>query len=288
MTAGETAGVIAAMGTRLGPDVVGACRSLFDAEQQVLAAEVPPVAIDCAYGPDPRNRLDLYGEGKGRPVVLFVHGGGFLVGDKGGHSENGGSGWANAHVGRWAAANGLIGAVMNYRLAPAHMWPSGAEDVGLAVDWLRVNVASHGGDPERIFLLGTSAGAVHISAFLKAREDHGKLVRGAALLSGLYGFTPLDERDMLYYGPQDCYDLRMPMGGVMATGLPLLLACAEFDPPRFQAEWASLLQARLGRHGHLPRAHYASGHNHYSMAMHLGTADRRLSDELLSFFADHS
>jgi hypothetical protein len=93
---------------------------------------------------------------------------------------------------------------------------------------------------------------------------------------------------MLYYGPQDCYDLRMPMGAVMATGLPLLVACAEFDPPRFQAEWASLLQARLGRHGHLPRAHYASGHNHYSMAMHLGTADRRLSDELLSFFADHS
>lgn len=289
MTARETGRAIAAMGTKLGPDVVAACRGLFQAEQAPLAAEIAPVALDCAYGPDARNRLDLYGQGVDpRPVVLFVHGGGFLVGDKGGQAGGGESGWTNAHVGRWAAANGLIGAVMNYRLAPAHMWPSGAEDVSLAVEWLRANVAGHGGDPDRIFLLGTSAGAVHVSAFLKAREDHGKLVRGAALLSGLYGFTPLDERDMLYYGPQDCYDLRMPMGAVMATSLPLMVACAEFDPPRFQAEWASLLQARLGRHGHLPRAHYASGHNHYSMAMHLGTSDRRLSDELLSFFADHS
>lgn len=287
MTAGETARAIAAMGTRLGPEVVADCRALFDAEQQALAGRVAPGAIDCAYGPDPRQRLDLYGGGGDpRPVVLFVHGGGFLVGDKGGPVEKGGSGWANAHVGRWAAANGLVGAVMNYRLAPAHMWPSGAEDVSLAVDWLRANAARHGGDPERIFLLGTSAGAVHVSAFLRERENHAQLVRGAALLSGLYGFTPLDPRDMLYYGPQDCYELRMPLGAIMATNLPLLVACAEFDPPRFQAEWCSLLHARLGRHGKLPRACYVSGHNHYSAALHLGTSDHRLADELLGFFAD--
>lgn len=278
--------VIRGIGTRLGPDVVAAMRDLYEAEQAPLAAALPPLALDCAYGPDARNRLDLYRQGDAgerRPVVLFVHGGGFLVGDKGGADS-----WANAHVGRWAAANGMLGAVMNYRLAPQHLWPSGAEDVGLAVDWLRGHAAGHGGDPERIFLLGTSAGAVHVSAFLKAREDHERLVRGAALLSGLYGVTPLDERDMRYYGPQDCYALRMPLTAVMETRLPLLLACAEFDPPRFQAEWASMLQGRLGRHGRLPRAHYASGHNHYSMAMHLGTADRRLSDELLAFFADHN
>lgn len=282
---------IGELGTRLGPDVVEAMRALYEAEQAPLAAAMPAVAVDCAYGPDARNRLDLYRADEAdelRPVVLFVHGGGFLVGDKGGESGGGAGNWANAHVGRWAAANGMVGAVMNYRLAPQHMWPSGAEDVTLAVEWLRANVAGHGGDPDRIFLLGTSAGAVHVSAFLKAREDHGDLVRGAALLSGLYGVTPLDERDMRYYGPQDCYALRMPLAAVMETRLPLFMACAQFDPPRFQTEWASMLQGRLGRHGRLPRAHYASGHNHYSMAMHLGTADRRLSDELLSFFADHS
>lgn len=277
---------IASLGTRMGPDVVCAMRALYDAEQAPRAAALAPAAIDCVYGDHPRNRLDLYREGEGealRPVLLFVHGGGFLVGDKGGTS-----GWANAHVGRWAAGHGLLGAVMNYRLAPDETWPAGAEDVAAAVDWLRANAAQHGGDPDRILLLGTSAGAVHVSAFLKLRPDHAKLVRAAALLSGLYGFTPLDERDMLYYGPQHAYAGRMPRQVVVDTELPLLLACAEFDPPRFQAEWAGLLEARLDRHGALPRAHYASGHNHYSMAMHLGTSDRRLADEILSFFATYS
>ncbi|MFD2779895.1 hypothetical protein ACFS32_00680 [Novosphingobium pokkalii] len=67
------------------------------------------------------------------------------------------------------------------------------------------------------------------------------------------------------------------------TALPLLVAIAEFDPPRFQAEYLGLMADRLARHGTMPRAHVASGHNHYSMAMHLGTADRRLADEIVAF-----
>ena len=280
--------VIASLGTRLGPATLAAVRGLYEAEQARRADALAAAALDCVYGDHPRHRLDLYREGEAehlRPVLLFVHGGGFLVGDKGGAGE---SGWVNAHVGRWAAANGMIGAVMNYRLAPAATWPSGAEDVAAAVDWLRANAAQYGGDPDRILLLGTSAGSVHIAGFLKLRGDHAGLVRAAALLSGLYGFTPLDERDMLYYGPQHSYAERMPRDAVIETALPLLLACAQYDPPRFQAEWAGMLQARLDRYGQLPRAHYASDHNHYSMAMHLGTTDRRLADELLSFFASFS
>ncbi|MGF7154927.1 alpha/beta hydrolase [Novosphingobium gossypii] len=281
---------IAAFGTRLGPDVVAAMRALYQDEQAGHAAASKPVAADCAYGPHGRNSLDLYRQGKGAgllPVLLFVHGGGFLVGDKGSHADEQ-DGWVNAHVGRWAAANGMLGAVMNYRLAPAETWPAGAEDVSAAVDWLRAHASAYGGDPDRIVLVGTSAGAVHVSGFLKLRPDHGAMVRGAVLLSGLYGFTPLDERDVLYYGPPDTYADRMPMAAAVQTALPLLVACAQFDPPRFQAEWTGLLQARLDRHGSLPRAHYASGHNHYSLAMHLGTRDHRLADEIRAFVRQHT
>ncbi len=284
----EIRSTIKSLGTKLGLDVVQTLRDLYAPEQEPLAAAMPPVARDCVYGPDPRNRLDLYGlqdgvEGRPpRPILVFVHGGGFLVGDKGADGQN----WANAHVGRWAAANGFLGAVMNYRLAPAHMWPSGPEDMGLAVDWLRANAGQFGGDPQRLFLIGTSAGSVHVASFLRARADHGDILAGAALLSGLYGATPLDERDMRYYGPQESYAERMPLAAVTETELPLFLACAQYDPARFQTEWVHLAQARLARHGRLPRLHYGLGHNHYSLAMHLGTSDRRLSDELLAFFAD--
>ena len=73
---------------------------------------------------------------------------------------------------------------------------------------------------------------------------------------------------------------------VAATSLPLLVACAQFDPPRFQAEFLGLMQDRLARHGAMPRALIVPGHNHYSMPMHLGTADRRLADEICAFVRD--
>ncbi|WP_260929011.1 alpha/beta hydrolase [Novosphingobium sp. 9] len=277
---------IMAMGSGMGPQVVAACRDLFAAEQQGLAEKIAPVALDCAYGDDARHRLDLYrdSEHEGLPVLLFVHGGGFLMGDKGGEGSQ--SGWSSAHIGRWAAANGMLGAVMNYRLAPDHQWPAGAQDVGAAVAWLRENAAQHGGDPARIVVMGTSAGAVHVAGFLRDDPHHADLVKAAILLSGLYGFTPLDDRDERYYGPQADYASRMPLGAVVATGLPLYLAGAQYDPPRFQREWAGLMQARLERHGTLPRGYLASGHTHYTLPMHLGTSDTRLSDELLTFLSD--
>jgi len=272
---------IAAMGTTLGPEVLAGCRALFDAEQSALAAGLPALASDCAYGSDPRQRLDLYGpggEGAGRPVLLFVHGGGFVQGDKGGRA------WPNAAVGRMAAQRGWLGAVMNYRLAPDHGWPAGGEDVLAAVDWLAAHAAAHGGDPARIVLLGTSAGSVHVATALKLRSA--LAVRGCVLLSGLYGYTPLEPRDAPYYGDPALYPDRMPREAVVSTALPLLVAAAEFDSPRFQAEFLGLLQERLERHGTMPRAHITSGHNHYSQAMHLGTADLRLADLIAAFVDD--
>ena len=122
---------IAMMGTGLGPDLLAACRALFDGEQR--AVFMPALARDIAYGPHERQRLDIYAEAGGwpRPVLLFVHGGGFVAGDKGGRDAGD---WANAAVGVMAARMGMVGAVMTYRLAPDAPWPAGAEDVGAAID----------------------------------------------------------------------------------------------------------------------------------------------------------
>ena len=77
-----------------------------------------------------------------------------------------------------------------------------------------------------------------------------------------------------------------PRDAVVAAKLPLFIACAEFDPPRFQAEFLRLMQDRLSCHGVMPRSYIASRHNHYTMAMHLGTSDHRLADEIIRFVKD--
>lgn len=163
-----TRAAIAAMGTTLTPDMLGAVRGLFDASQQALARRMPVHAADCAYGSHERHRLDIYTapDAQHAPVLVFVHGGGFLRGDKGNDAADG---WPNAAVGRMAAEAGMVGVVINYRLAPDHTWPAGSEDVLAALDWLVGNVAQHGGDPNRIVLMGTSAGAVHVAGAIRLR-----------------------------------------------------------------------------------------------------------------------
>jgi acetyl esterase/lipase len=183
-----------------------------------------------------------------------------------------------------AAELGCVGAVMNYRLSPEYGWPAGGEDVLAAFDWLRTNGAAYGGSAERIILMGTSAGAVHVATALKLAPNLS--AHGLVLLSGLYGYTPLDDKDLPYYGDAGLYPDRMPRDGLVETHIPLFVACAQFDPPRFQAEFLGLMQDRLARHGTMPCAYVASGHNHYSMAMHLGTSDRRLATEIASFVRD--
>jgi acetyl esterase/lipase len=271
---------IAATGRELSPDMLAAVHALYAGEQARLAAGLPASVVDIAYGPHERQRLDVYRPQQSglAPVLIWVHGGGFVRGEKGSAER-----WPNAHAGRFAAAAGFLGVVINYRLAPGHGWPAGGEDVLAAVDWCRAHAAEHGGDVSRIVLVGTSAGAVHVATALQLRPALD--VRGAVLLSGLYGLTGYeDSRDLAYYGEDRAlHSARAPLEALVATELPLLVACSEFDPPRFQAEWLGLLQRRFERHGSLPRAWYGSGHNHFSLAYHLGTADTRLADEIVAF-----
>lgn len=274
---------IKALGQGMGPAVLAQCCAIFDEEQRALAGSLPPVVTDAAYGPHDRHRLDLYrkGDDRGLPVVLFVHGGGFVLGDKG---DNGS--WQNANVGRMFAEAGMIGAVMNYRLAPEHTWPAGSEDVGQALDWLKAHVADHGGDPDRIFLMGTSAGAVHVAGLTGLRPDLKTQVAGMILLSGLYGYTPLDEKDLRYYAESTADQDRQPRQSLLTCGIPMLLACAEHDPTRFQTEFLGLESDCVARDGRMPRSHIATGHNHYTIALHLGSSDHRLRDEIVGFVSD--
>lgn len=273
---------IEAIGRELGPDVLAKCMALYRAEQGAFVAGERRVA-DLAYGDHLRQRIDLYQpEARSpapRPVLLFVHGGGFVRGEKRSDEHPFG-----ASVGRFAARHGLLGAVMGYRLAPEFRWPSGGEDVAAAVAWLVANVAEYGGDPARIVLLGTSAGSVHVATFLK-RVGRSAPVKGAVLLSGLYGATAHERFDDNYFGPAARDDIAT-IDTIASAPVPLYLACAEFDPLRFQREWLAVLTRYAELQGRLPPSRVVRGHNHYTLAMHLGSSDEAFSNEILAFVRD--
>lgn len=127
-------------------------------------AELPErqVVRDIAYraaapGETHGDKLDLYRpEGTDWPVIVFVHGGNWDSGSKG---LRAGGADVYANIGRFYAARGIGVAVIDYRLQPGVDWRTQVADVREAVRWVHAQVGSHGGRPDRIFLMGHSAGA---------------------------------------------------------------------------------------------------------------------------------
>src|SRR3984957_14184400 len=137
------------------PELVATSWALLKPFHDKVGYSAPKIDRDLAYGDHERQRLDVHtagaepGDGPGAPVFVFVHGGGFVGGDK--HVP--GTPMYD-HIGAWAVRNGWVGVTMTYRLAPEHTWPAGAQDVATAVQWVRDNIAGYGGDPDRIVVAG--------------------------------------------------------------------------------------------------------------------------------------
>jgi triacylglycerol lipase len=264
---------VAAFGRELSPELLGGTSMMMG---QMFEGMDPQTIeeVDLAYGPDPRHRLDLYRQQniENAPVFVFVHGGGFIMGDK--RSDQGPF---YRNVGDFAARHGWIGVVPTYRLAPAHPWPAGPEDLRRVVDWIRLNVGRYGGDPDKVVLSGQSAGAVHVASYVAHPDFHalpGTGVRGALLMSGLYDTTAGEPNDnhRAYYGDDESrYAEANCLPGLLATHVPLCFTVSEFDPPAFQAEAARTVGAWGEAKGSYPEMHYLVGHNHLTPSQSLGT-----------------
>jgi len=241
------------------------------------------VVRDARYGPNDRHRLDIFRtpEAAGlKPIFVFVHGGGFVAGDK----KHPGSPF-NDNVALWAARGGMIGVNVTYRLAPEFGYPAGSEDVAAAVVWLRQNAASFGGDPDRVFVMGTSAGAVHVADFLAQPmfEAARQGVAGGIMLSGVYVFTGA-QAPHAYLGPDDSvFAERSSLHGLLESPIPLLFAIGEFEPMMFEQQAGLVIHAWTVRHGRWPNFVRLMGHNHLTATLHLNTDDRYLGEQLKVF-----
>ena len=134
-------------------------------DQSTTGVRLPPGARlerDLSYGNDPQQRLDIYmpAQAKAAPVILMVHGGAWMIGDKGA------SGFVSNKVAHWLP-KGYIVVSSNYRLSRRPNPLEQADDIARALAFVQSKAPSWGGDPTRVLLLGHSAGA-HLVSLLAA------------------------------------------------------------------------------------------------------------------------
>ena len=276
---------LAAIGRVIAPPPVNAIYAPLHKQEPFAGIKINR---DVKYGPAERNRLDVFtpeaAGGGARPVLLYVHGGGFVRGDK--HTPN--SPFLD-NIAVWAVNNGMIGINLTYRLAPQSTWPSGPQDMAAAINWVRANVASQGGDPSRIYLMGSSAGAGHVADYIAFPEYHatpGSGLAGAILLSGSpFDPTVFDNmKEYASYFGEDAskYPSLSPTPGLLKSPTPLMVVWAGLDPPGIEKESINLNDA-LCKAQKCPTKVFLKTHDHISVANAIGTDDTELSDQILAF-----
>jgi acetyl esterase/lipase len=274
---------IAKLGALFNPDILAATRALYADIIQPPSIKVY-AALDMAYGSDARQTLDIYMVENDRlkPVLLYVPGGGFVGGDKRGDDIFYGN------LARWFAAEGFVVVTMNYRLAPDHAWPAGAEDVAAALGWIVSHIGNHGGDAANILIFGQSAGATHVSTAL----FHPQItqpwpgLKGAVLSSGVYRMTAAQRAANLlsYFGTDESrYADRSPVTHVATNAIPLLLTVSEFDTADLSAPTYQLAEAITRRDGRPLQVVWLAGHNHVSNVLCFGSGDDAFGRKIIDF-----
>ncbi|MDE3074800.1 MAG: alpha/beta hydrolase [Chloroflexota bacterium] len=141
-----------------------------------------------AFGANSRQLLDIYYPKNAigiAPVHVFLHGGGFRQGSQ----------TTVGYMGEALVKHGAIFVAMSYRLLPDVLFPDMVVDVELGLGWVYQNIAARGGDPNRLYLSGHSAGAT-LAALAGLRNgwtgERGlpsNVIKGLVLISGMYDYS---------------------------------------------------------------------------------------------------
>lgn len=161
------------------------------------------LACSIAYAERSRHSLDICrpANAVAAPVVVFFYGGAWRSGNKG----------LYRYVAKALARRGYVAVVPDYRVYPEARYPDFLDDGALVVRWVKDNIGRFGGDPNKIFLKGHSAGA-HIAAMLTldARWLHkvglapGRDIAGLIGIAGPYDYLPLRDATLkLIFGGAD-------------------------------------------------------------------------------------
>jgi triacylglycerol lipase len=254
------------------------------------------VTRDIAYGPDARNILDLFqpaNDRAKRPVLIF------LAGGPGNKIEDVPAGGFYDNIMLWAVKNGMVGINVQRHVEFAP-WEAGARDVAQAIDWVHKNLTRIGGDPQRIFIWGHSAGAMVLAHYLAHSDLYpadGIGVTGAILMAAPYNLAPLHgtappliirmgmQGEIGHMAPDTdpaATLARSDLTGLRALRIPLFVGVTALDPEQL-VESAHMLNTQLCNAGHCPKFVVFKDHGHMSATFSVGTADVSVSKPVLDW-----
>lgn len=193
-----------------------------------LDAGVTLAGQDIAYAPGPRHKLDVYvpDEIDGTaPVLVFIYGGAWRQGTKADYP----------FVGHAFAAQGFVTVVPDYRLVPNVAYPDFLNDNAKAIKWVEDNIHLFGGDKERIFIAGHSAGAYNAVMLGMDRTyltEAGvtEPIRGVVGLSGPFAVYPFEFTELQdAFGHVDNPQMTQPINMSTANTVPMFLGHGSMD-----------------------------------------------------------
>jgi acetyl esterase/lipase len=245
------------------------------------------VVYGTAYGPGDWQQLDIYiprERGDRRlPVAVFFYGGRWTSGSKADYR----------FAGDAFAKRGYIAVIPDYSKYPRVRFPAFVEDGAKALAWVYDHIADYGGNPDRIFVAGHSAGA-HIGALLTANpaylsregKERSAVVRGFAGLAGPYAFTPNEPDLEDIFGPPERYPAMQVTTFIDGTQPPMLLLYGDADTAvrRFNLD---RLEARIREKGGIVKSTIYPGVGHLWIVAALGWVNFRgppVLDGMLAFF----
>ena len=248
------------------------------------------VARDIAYGPDPRQTLDVYAPASPpaspAPVVVFFYGGAWNSGDKALYS------W----VGRALAAQGFVTVLANYRLVPQVRFPAFLEDAAASVAKAQQIAAQYGGDPHRMALMGHSAGAYLAvmlgldAAYLKTAGVEMSDIRAVVGLAGPYDFYPFDvPASVEAFGRAPDPALTQPIHFARGDAPPMLLAHGDKDTTVRVRNSTALYDAIRDKGGAVELKVY-KGREHVDLVLPLSKPFRNkipLLEDVTGFLREH-
>jgi len=220
--------------------------------------------LDLRYGPRERNRIDYFpATSRGGPVLVFIHGGYWQMRAK----EN------FRFVAQGPLAHGIDVALIAYTLAPDATLTDIVAETHAALTWLAGNLGNLGGDAQRIYVSGWSAGG-HLTAMSMTHPA----VRGGLAISGIYDLEPirLSYLDAKLQLTEDEVERLSPLRSVTTIARPLVIAYGTAELPELQRQSAEYAAA-LARTGGSATLAPLAGHDHFSVMEELADPNGTLA-----------